>query len=295
MKTEGIRDRWPEALIVLQSVIYGFGDPISKIAFEVTPVYTMMSVRYSIAFVLALIVFRKRVAETLRSVPVRAWLLPGLCMGLSYVLNNVALALTEATSVAFLRSLSVVLTPLFAFVIYKRRYRLAILLIQIMVLPGMYLLCVRGGLSGFGAGEIVSLLAAALMAGALVTSRRYLEEVDPAAMTTLMAGCSAALALAGSFLTEGGIHLETTTPKAWAIILYLAIACTLFGYLMQNLALTRISERSVALLQSLCPVMTAIFAFLLLGERLNAAGLAGASIIIICVVLATVFTPGGND
>ena len=30
--------RWPEMLIILQSVVYGFSDPISKIAFEVTPV-----------------------------------------------------------------------------------------------------------------------------------------------------------------------------------------------------------------------------------------------------------------
>lgn len=292
MKQRGdLRDRWPEALIVLQSLIYGFGDPISKIAFEVTPLYTMLSVRYSIAFIAAFLLFRKSVMKTLKTVPVMAWLLPGLCMGLSYVLNNIALSLTEATSVAFLRSLSVVFTPLLAFVIYRQRYRIAIILIQIMVLPGMYLLCVRGGMSGFGAGEAVSLAAAVMSAGALVSSRRYLGEVDPAAMTTLMAGCSAALALAGSFLAEGGIHLETTTPKAWLIILYLGIACTLFGYLMQNLALTKISERSVALLQSLCPVLTAVFAFLLLGERLNASGLAGAALIILCVTLATVLAP----
>ena len=34
-----------EGLIVLQSVVYGFGDPISKIAFDAVPVYSMMSVR----------------------------------------------------------------------------------------------------------------------------------------------------------------------------------------------------------------------------------------------------------
>ena len=37
-------------LIVLQSLVYGFGDPISKIAFEIVPVYSMMTVRYTIAF-----------------------------------------------------------------------------------------------------------------------------------------------------------------------------------------------------------------------------------------------------
>ncbi len=276
--------RWPEALIILQSVVYGFGDPISKIAFEVTPVYSMMTVRYSIAFFVCLVLFRRRIIKTLRTVPVRAWLIPGLCIGLTYLLNNVALALTDATSVAFLRSLSVVFTPAFAYIIYRTRYSRLHILLQIMVLPGLYLLCVRGGLSGFGAGEIVTLAAAVFAAGALVFSRNYLEMVDPVSLTALQGGCSAALALAGSLIFEGGIHLERTTPQAWLIILYLAIACTFLGYLMQNLALTKISERSVAMLQTLCPVMTAVFAYLLLGEKLSAAGIAGAAIIIICIL-----------
>ena len=275
--------RWPEALIILQSVIYGFGDPISKIAFEVTPVYTMMSVRYLIAFAVCFMLFRKRVVETIKTVPIKAWLIPGLCMGLYYLLNNVALSITDATSVAFLRSLSVVITPAFAFLIYRTHYKWQIILIQVLVLPGMYLLCVRGGLSGFGIGEVITLIAAAMAAGSLVFSKNYLEMVDPASMTVLQAGCSAALALIGCFFVEGGIHLETTTGTAWLIILYLAITCTFLGYLMQNLALTRISERTVALLQSLCPVMTAIFAFFMLGERLTTAGIAGALIIIACV------------
>ena len=58
-----------------------------------------------------IILFRKRIMETLRTVPVRMWLIPGMCIGLSYLLNNVALSMTDATSVAFLRSLSVVMTP----------------------------------------------------------------------------------------------------------------------------------------------------------------------------------------
>jgi drug/metabolite transporter (DMT)-like permease len=305
------RPGWPEALIILQSAVYGFGDPISKIAFEVTPVYSMMSVRYSIAFITIFILFRKRIIHTLKTAQVRTWLFPGLFIGMSYLLNNVALALTDATSVAFLRSLSVIITPAFAFILFRKHYKWQLILIQILVLPGMYLLCVRGGLSGFGIGEIVAICAAILMAVTLVLSQRFLgidshtdpksadsentvseiaksddqtEPIDPISLTALQAGCSAALALAGAAFFEGGLHLSKTTPAAWAIILYLALMCTFLGYLMQNLALTRISERTVSLLQSLCPVMTAIFSFILLGERLSPAGIAGAAIIIICVI-----------
>ena len=287
----GISKRQAEALIVLQSLVYGFGDPISKIAFEVTPVYTMMTVRYLIAFAVSFTVFHKRITRTVRTVPVKAWLIPGVCISLHYILNNVALALTDATSVAFLRSLSIVITPAFAFLVYRTNYKWQHIVLQILVLPGMYLLCVRGGLSGIGTGEAVALVAAFMSAGALVFSKRYLDKVDPVSMTALMAGCSAAIALIGSLLFEDGIQLKTTTPQAWAIIMYLAIACTFLGYLMQNLALTRISDRSVALIQSLCPVMTAVFSFFLLGETLSTAGMAGAGIIVVSVALASIINP----
>ena len=287
----GISKRQAEALIVLQSLVYGFGDPISKIAFEVTPVYTMMTVRYLIAFAVSFTVFHKRITRTVRTVPVKAWLIPGVCISLHYILNNVALALTDATSVAFLRSLSIVITPAFAFLIYRTSYKWQHIVLQILVLPGMYLLCVRGGLSGAGSGEAVALVAAFMSAGALVFSKRYLDMVDPVSMTALMAGCSAGIALIGSLIFEGGIRLETTTPQAWAIIVYLAIVCTFLGYLMQNLALTRISDRSVALIQSLCPVMTAVFSFFLLGETLSTAGMAGAGIIVASVALASIIHP----
>ncbi len=273
----------PEALIVLQSVVYGFGDPISKIAFEAVPVYAMMSIRYLIAFALTAFIFRKRILRTLREVPVRAWLLPGMCIGSSYVLSNIALSITEATSVAFLRSLSVVITPTIAFVVLGSRYRWQHMLIQAMVLPGTYLLCMQGGLSGFGLGEVLSILAALVTAAALVSSKHYLDRIDPMSLTSLMAGCSAVIALVGCLIFEGRMDLTGATPQVWSIILYLAVVCTFLGYLMQNLALMRISERSVSLIQSLCPVMTAIFSFFLLGEKLNITGIIGAGIIIACI------------
>ena len=156
---------WAEALIVLQSVIYGFGDPISKIAFEVVPVYSMMSIRYSIAFLVCLILFGKRIVTTLKTAKLRTWLVPGMLIGMCYLLNNVALSMTDATSVAFLRTMSVIITPVFAFAFFGKRIDIWQAAIILLVIPGLYLLCVKGGLSGFGAGEIVTLCAACCMAG----------------------------------------------------------------------------------------------------------------------------------
>ena len=66
------------------------------------------------------------------------------------------------------------------------------------------------------------------------------------------------------------------------------------GYLLQNAALETLSSRMVALLQCVCPVMTALFSFLLLGERLSPAGLAGAAILLGCVAAETMMSEDGK-
>ena len=93
-------------------------------------------------------------------------------------------------------------------------------------------------------------------------------------------------ALCALFL-DGGVHLAAATPTIWATIFYLALGCTVAGYLLQNAALGGLSSRTVALLQCTCPVMTAAFSYFLLGERLSTAGLVGAGIILACVVVET--------
>lgn len=282
------RSKWfPCFLILLQSLLYGFGDPISKFAFDVMPVYSMLSLRYTMALAVLLLLFGKRIWNGLRQCSVKDWILPTLCMSGAYVVNNIALDLTAATSVAFLRSLATVMTPLLALVVYRRTYRWQHIPIQCLVVVGLYLLCGLGGLSGFGLGEVLSLLSALLLAGSLVFGEHALERVDPITLSTLQVAASVLMAAICAPIFNGGLHLELTTPTIWAIITYMAIGCTLAGYLLQNAALTTLSSRTAALLQCACPVLTAVFSRFVLDERLSVAGIIGAVIILICVVAET--------
>ena len=282
------RSKWfPCFLILLQSLLYGFGDPISKFDFDVMPVYSLLVLRYSMALVVLLLLFGKRIWKGLKQCSVKDWILPTLCMSGAYVVNNIALDLTAATSVAFLRSLATVMTPLLALAAYRRTYRWQHIPIQCLVVVGLYLLCGLGGLSGFGLGEVLSLLSALLLAGSLVFGEHALERVDPITLSTLQVAASVLMAAICAPIFNGGLHLELTTPTIWAIITYMAIGCTLAGYLLQNAALTTLSSRTAALLQCACPVLTAVFSRFVLGERLSVAGVIGAVIILICVVAET--------
>lgn len=273
-------------LVLLQGLLYGFGDPISKAAYDTVPVYSLLSIRYTMALLVLLLFGWRRIVDGLKRCSPLDWLLPSLCMGGAYLVGNIALGLTAATSVAFLRSLSTVMTPLLALAVYRRKFGWRHVPIQLLVVVGLYLLC--GGLSGFGAGEMFSLLTALLLAGSLVFGEKALDRVDPLTLSAVQTAVSALMATVCAPLFDGGWHLEVITPKIWLIIAYLAVCCTIRGYLLQNAALTAIPARTVALLQCFCPVMTACFSRIILGERLSAAGMAGAAIILACVAAETV-------
>jgi len=277
----------PYLFVLLQGLIYGFGDPISKVAYEVMPVYSLLSLRYLLALLVMMLFAGKQIWNGLRETPIRVWLLPSLCMSGAYLTGNMALGLTAATSVAFLRSLPTIMTPLLAWVVLKRKLRLRQIPIQLLVLAGLYLLCGLGGLSRFGAGEVFALLSALLLSGSLVFGETALENMDPLALTGIQTLVTVVMTTVCAFAWNGGWQLQKTTLPIWLTILYLAVPCSFLGILLQNAALRKISSRTVALLQCLCPVLTAVFSRFLLGERLSAAGIAGAGLILACVAAET--------
>lgn len=277
----------PCLLVLVQGLLYGLGDPISKEAYEAVSVYSLLSVRYGIALVILLVFGGRPILRGLRSSRVGDWLPSSLCIAGAYLVGNIGLGLTAATSVAFLRSLSTVMTPVLAFVVYRRKYSLRHIPLQLLALVGLYLLCGLGGLSVFGWGEVCGLMAALLLAGSLVFGEKALHRMEPLALTAVQVAASTVLASVCALVFDGGWHLEAATPKVWGIIIYLAVFCTLAGYLLQNKALCSISSRTVALLQCFCPVMTAVFSYLILDERLSFAGIAGAALLLVCVAAET--------
>ncbi len=277
------RSRLAYGLILTQSVVYGMGDPITKLVYRVLPVYPVMVVRYLLALAILLVLFRRRIAAGLRACRVADWLLPSLCMGGAFIMGNLAVERTAATNCAFLRSLSSVLTPLLALAVFRKRYSWRHLPILALVLVGMYLLCGLGGLARFGAGEAFALSQACLLAGSLVFSQRSLNKVDPITLTTMMTAASAVMSVVCMVMLGGGWTLTGATAGTWAGILYQAVGCTIAGYFLQNTALKYIPSRRVSLLQCAAPVMTALFSRLILGERLTAAGIGGGALILACV------------
>ena len=171
MKTRS--KRWPYvACVVLQTVIFGSGNAITKMAYEsITPMWCL-AIRFGLAALVFAIFFGPRIVRQLKGARIGAWMPAALCMALAYLTCNVALDLTTATNVGFLVALPVVFAPLLSCLVNRRRYPLAFLPFQAAVVVGLYLLCSNGGAPSFGLGEILALLSSVALAGALAEHER---------------------------------------------------------------------------------------------------------------------------
>jgi len=276
--------------ILLQSVIYGFGNPLTKIAFKSITPFWSLSVRFTIAFIVFMLFFGRRIIGSLKSVEPKVYLPAGICMATAYITCNLALSWTSATNVGFLMSLPVIFAPILALLIYKVKYRLIHIPVQIVVVIGLYLLCFDGEKLVFGKGEITALITAISIAGALVFGEESLKQLDAVALSAVQAGITALISLPCALIIENTEILVHVTIPAWLVVLYLAIFCTNIAYMLQNSALKYISASTVSMLQCTQPILTAIISYLLLREKLSTLGIIGAAIIILCIIAENIIT-----
>lgn len=152
--------------VVVQTVIFGLGNVITKFAYEsVTPLWYMV-LRFGLALAAFALVFGSRMVRELRGAKLADWAPAAAFLAVGYIACNLALDVTTATNVGFLVALSVMFAPFIAQVVCRVRYPRAMIPFQVAVVGGLYLLCCNGGTFSFGAGVIlVAVVGATLVEG----------------------------------------------------------------------------------------------------------------------------------
>jgi len=150
------------------------------------------------------------------------------------------------------------------------------------------------GLVVFGAGADggtlvgdLLVLAAALSAAAYNLMARNLLATRSALYVTAYQNLFGALFMAPLALGEALLFgVRTPTPSAVAGVVYLTLGCSVSAYLMLNYAFRFIPSTRVSVFVNLTPVVGVVAAYAVLGERLGAAQLAAAAVVIAGVWLA---------
>ncbi|HQI16361.1 MAG TPA: DMT family transporter, partial [Bacillota bacterium] len=220
------------SFVLLQSVVYGFGNPLTKIAYESITPFWLLTFRFTIALMIFLIFFGRSIISQLKSVKPSQFLPASFCMAVAYITCNLALKWTSATNVGFLMSLPVIFAPVLVVPILKRKYNFKYLPLQLIVVLGLYLLCSNGGRFQFNIGDLFALTTAIAISGALAFGEKSLESMDAFAISASQAGITAAVSFVCALLFDDFSVIPRVAPEAWMVISYLALACTCAAYVL---------------------------------------------------------------
>ncbi len=282
-------------LLILNCVFFGIGNAFTSDILDRLPLFTFLSLRFGLAFLIFVILFHHRLMASLSSLKRGVWQLLSICVftAVAYIAANLSLSLAKPSVAGFMISVSVIFAPFLTALFYKTRVGVRIYPIILLTLAGLFLLCDGFYLQvAFGWGEIFGLLCSAFFAAQLVSTGKYLIQYrwDPILLATVQAGFLTVICLPCAILCEPSFPWREYGFKEWFGLGYIVIFCTVLLYIFQNYALARVSPVFASVAMSTEMIFTMIAAYFICGDSLSVSAMIGGVLIFISVVLASLFT-----
>jgi drug/metabolite transporter (DMT)-like permease len=264
--------------LVVVTAVWGVTFVQVKDALEVYPLFAFLAVRFAIAT----LTLAPLAAPRLRAAGWKPGALLGALLAVGYALQTAGLERTTVSSAGFITGLYVVFTPVFAYLLFRIRVaRIVVVGVGLAVL-GLALLTGVG--VGDPVGDALVLGGSAAYSLQIALMERYARRYDPIAFT-FVEMLAAFLGFSVIAVVLGQIEL----PRGWVVwgaLLVTGVFASALGFLVQTWAQQQLSAARTALAFAMEPAWTAVFGFWLAGDRLGAAGWAGAALIMAGIVVA---------
>jgi drug/metabolite transporter (DMT)-like permease len=265
--------------LLLVSAAWGLAFVVMKPAIERQSVNNFLFTRFSMA-VLVMILIRPRVLKFLTKDLLLRGLAAGFLLGGGYIFQTVGLANTGAAITGFVTGLYVVLTPLFAGLIFKERVSKNTWLYVFMATVGLALLSLKGWSIGFG--ELMVFFSAIAFAAHITALSKWSAGRDVYAMTiTQLTMCAAMTGVASAF--EG--YSAPPDSGVWAVVVFTAVFATAIAFIVQTWSQAHMSATKVAVILTMEVVFAAFFAIIFAGERLTLQAALGGILVVTAMYL----------
>lgn len=269
---------WGSSFAVLRGLMSGAA---------ATPL-ALVAVRMGLATALLLLflaLFRRGDLRALRGALLRDGLFCGALLGAGFLLQTEGLQRTTASRSGFLTGMLVVMVPLLEFVFFRKRPALPALLGVLLAFAGMTFLSAPWADASRATllGDWLTVGCALIFAGHIIALGRLAPRHPVLPMLLLQLATVFALAAVAGPLIE--VQHFSNAPRLWVALIYLALFATLLAFGIQTWAQKIISPVRVALISSLEPVFAALWAAVLIGERLSGRELFGGALIVVGVLV----------
>jgi drug/metabolite transporter (DMT)-like permease len=218
-----------------------------------------------------------------------AWI-AGLFFAADLILWHHAIAKVGAGLATVLGNVQVVLVPLAAWLLLRERPARAVVAAVPVVLTGVVLISGVVGKGAYGddpaLGALFGILTAVAYAGFLLVLRAGAPDARRSSGALFHATLASAVAVVPAGLLLGELELATSWEStAWLVTL--ALTSQVLGWLLISAALPQVPAALSSVVLTLQPVMSVVFAMLLVDEDPSAVQLAGIVVVVGGIVLAT--------
>ena len=271
-------------MLVGIAFIWGFSFCMMKDATDALPTFTLLAIRFVIAALIMLALFRKSIVRNLNVRSVAVGLGVGLVLWGAYVAQTLGLSQTTAGKNAFLTGTYCVLVPFVSYVLLREKLT--------FYNVGAALICLVGigfvALDNFqiAAGDVLTLLGAVFFALQISVVAKFGRDMDVNTMTFWMFAAVGVLSAGAAILFEPRVPPSTWTPGLVANMAFLAVVCTCINMLVQNLGLAHVPSSTGSLLLSLESPSGVFFSVMLAGEALTPRLVTGFALIFFAIVLS---------
>jgi drug/metabolite transporter (DMT)-like permease len=267
MGPASVSPRVGAGFLLLAAAIWGSSVVVIQPMLRDVPAAWINTGRFVIAAV-ALSIFIRADRRIWRAgIELSIWLFAG------FATQTIALRYTTVNRCAFITAMNVIFVPLIA-AMFGRRIRPIIWGAAITSLVGCALLCRDG--SGPNVGDLWTL-------GTAITWAMYILRLEAKAgdfppLPLAIAQIIPVALFSGVWLAA---HPMPVVHFHWGAMLFLGLAATAATTILQALGQRVVPAPQAAVIFTLEPVFTAVFAYLILHERLNITGGIGAGLIIL--------------
>lgn len=271
---------WGSSFAILRSLLgESAASPLALVAVRMT-----MACALLVGFLAATRRGRAQL-RALRGPLLRDGMFAGALLGTGFLLQIEGLQRTTASRSGFLTGTLVVLTPLIEFAVFRKRPSAPALAGVLLAFTGITALSApwSDAAQATALGDGLTLACAVVFAAQIVALGRIAPRHPVAPLVLLQLATTAAIAaIAGPFVERQ--HFSGA-PRLWLALLYLATFATLLAFGVQTWAQKILPPVRVALIGSLEPVFAALWAALLIGERLTGRELLGGGLIVLGVAV----------
>ncbi len=270
-------NRYKAAMLLLTTTFFwGVTFTVVKQAVESVDVFVFLAQRFLLAFALILPIGLYKGKRIDGATVVRGSIMGVLLFG-AYAFQTVALLYTSASNTGFLTGLNVVIVPLMAALVLRERVSAGVKLAVVLSVIGLLLLCGNGSWQ-LNRGDLLAATCAVCVSLHLICTGEFVRRSDFYWLTVVQLGVVALLSYSGALMR--GKDVMVWYPHLVIPLLICSIIATVFAFLVQTSMQRYISHTNTALIFCTEPVFAALYAWLVLNERLGVYGYVGA----ICIL-----------